>query len=151
MSNEPEEQVDGITFWFSGSSITGTARPDELGVQLTLNGIVKDEALWKDILERLNSKSGFRIFSSNDFHVEVMNVMRMSIRELEDKNVLLERELQQKKDELVQVARERDSYRVPLSAFGKALRGEPVDGVPFQERSEHERSPAESSDVSQGR
>ena len=152
MSDEHEEQVEGITFWFANSTLAAPARPtDVFSVSLTLTGGVQSEELWKDILDRLKSKNGFRVFSSNDFHIEVMHVMRVSIRELEDKNTLLTQELTQKKDELRLTQEALAAYQQPLSALGKALRGEPQDGVHWTEGADHERSPVERSDAGQGR
>jgi hypothetical protein len=124
-----EEQVEGVTFYFRSSVITAPARPgDVFSVSLALTCGVQSEELWNDILGRLRSKDGFRVFSSNDFHVEVLNVMQRTVRELEDNKVLLERELQQAKDELARTKEVLASYQVPLSAFGKALRGDDQQG-----------------------
>jgi|HubBroStandDraft_3_1064219.scaffolds.fasta_scaffold250740_1 hypothetical protein len=124
MSNEHEEQVPGITFWFKNATTTGALTGDlKFMVDLTLTCGVTDEELWEDILNRFKDKAGFRVFSSNDFHIEVADVMRQTIEELRTEKIRLEAELRQKSDELTRTKGELEGYRVPLSAFGAALRG----------------------------
>lgn len=124
MSDEHEEQVAGITFWFKKEVTSGGPSADmKFVVDLTLTCGVKDEPLWEDILKRFKHEKGFRVFSSNDFHIEVADVMRQRIQELEGAKAVLERELRQSKDELVRTKDALAGYQVPLSAFGRALRG----------------------------
>jgi Arc/MetJ-type ribon-helix-helix transcriptional regulator len=121
MSNEFEEKVPGITFWCKDSTRVAAMVPGEkFRVELHLTAGVSDEALFQEIERRL--VEGHRIFSSDDFHVSVMDAMRASLRELEQKNALLERELRQKNDELVQLRVALNEARQPLMRFGEMLR-----------------------------
>jgi hypothetical protein len=152
MSDEHEEQVTGITFWFDSSVLSApVVEGEKFRASLALNCGVKDEVLWEDILKRFKHEGGFRVFSSNDFHIEVMDVMRARIVALEGEKAEVERELRQNKDELTRTKNALASYQVPLSAFGDALRGKPQDGVHWTEGADHERSPVERSDAGQGR
>lgn len=122
MSNEHEEQVAGITFWFKHSAaVQAIAEGEKFRAELTLTCGVVDEELWNEILKRF--REGFRVFSSNDFHVEVLSVMNQRIKKLELEKQDLERSLKDTEAALDVTRRELEGYKGPLQAFGSALRG----------------------------
>lgn len=121
MSDEHEEKVPGVTFWFKKSSFAAAHGDEKFGVELSLHCSVVDEELWRTVEQKF--KDGFRIYSVPDFHIEVLDVMRMELKELKDKNTLLERQVAQEKDARLQVQRELEQVKAPLSALGRALGG----------------------------
>lgn len=126
MTDKHEEAVPGVTLWYTSSSLVGTATVDEKGqrhlrVRLQLDCDISDEELWKIVEQKF--KDGFRVFTVPDFHVEVIDVLRSALKELKDKNILLERQVAQEKDSRLQLQRELDQYKAPLSALGRALGG----------------------------
>ena len=126
MTDKHEEAVPGVTLWLTSTSLVGTATVDEenrrhLRVRVQLDCDIFDEELWKTVEKKF--RDGFRVFSAPDFHVEVLDVMRTELKEHKDKITLLERQVAQEKDARLQVQRELDHYKTPLSALGRALGG----------------------------
>jgi hypothetical protein len=121
VTDKHEEQVPGITFWFKKASMSAPAiEREKFRIDLVLDCGIVDETLWEDILKRF--KTGFRVFSSNDFHLEVQSVMRQTIQELENKNAELERQLRQKEWQLKQAKEETELYKKPMVDLGNLLR-----------------------------
>ncbi len=96
------------------------AAEEKFRVELTLTCGVVDEPLWDEILKRF--REGFRVFSSNDFHIEVLSVMNQRIQTLEREKRDLTAALTRKEDQLTQTRRELEEYKAPLQALGAALR-----------------------------
>lgn len=119
MTNE-EEQVPGVTFWFKGSSLGRPGGPNEkYRVDLHLDAAVVNEELWNAITQKF--KDGFRIYTQNDFHSEVIDVMRQKSKDLEAKLALAEKTLKSERAERARL--EGDLAR--LTALGRGLRGQP--------------------------
>lgn len=114
MSNEHEEQVPGVTLFFKRSSFGKPQADEKFRIELTLDCSVRDETLWPVVEEKF--KAGLRVFTREDFHMEVMDVLREKLMVTEGKLAASERELRQTRDELAK-------YKEPLTAFGRALRG----------------------------
>ena len=121
MSNEFEEQVPGVTFWFKGSQLEASRGKEKFNVHLTLNCQVNDEELWKGIERKF--QEGFRVFASVDFHGEVMDVMRSEMTMLDDRCRQLERDLRASDDAYQRLKEEHEKLTNTLGAFGQALRG----------------------------
>ena len=121
MADEHEEQVPGVTFWLVSSSMGASQGNEKYRVRLSLDCAVNDEDLWKEVERKF--REGFRIHTVPDFHVEVIDVMRADLKAAREKNQILERQVAQEQDRRAQVERELESYRAPLGALGRALRG----------------------------
>lgn len=123
MSNEQEEQVPGITFWFVKSELAAAQGKEKLRATLTLECVVNDEQLWAEVQRKF--VEGFRVFTSPDFHLEVLDVMRARIQELETQYAVAERRVQREITAKELVEKELEQYKAPLRALGRTLRGEP--------------------------
>jgi hypothetical protein len=121
VSNEHEEQVAGITFWFKHSSVSAAvAEGEKFRAELKLTCGVVDEELWNEVLKRF--REGFRVFSSNDFHIEVLSVMNQKVKTLEREKQDLELSLRRAEARILSVTQEFEAYKAPLQALGTALR-----------------------------
>jgi hypothetical protein len=114
MSNEHEEKVAGVTLYFQHASFQKPHATEKYRVELKLDCEVHDEALWQVVQAKF--AAGFRVFTSEDFHIEVIDVMRQELRDAQTKLARTEVELARREDEL-------RKYKEPLAAFGQALRG----------------------------
>lgn len=121
MASKHEEQVAGVTLWFKHSSLAKPQADERFRVNLTLDCSVKDEELWRVVETKF--KDGFRVFTSEDFHIGVMDVMRSDIKTLESKLRESEKKLAQEADRSKQLEEELKKYKEPLQAFGQALGG----------------------------
>lgn len=117
-TSKEEEQVPGVTFWFKGSSLGRPGGPNEkYRVDLHLDAAVVDEGLWTAISQKF--KDGFRIYTQNDFHGEVIDVMRKKNKELEDQLVVSAKTLASERAERTRLEQELSR----LTALGRGLRG----------------------------
>lgn len=116
MSNDHEEKIPGVTLYFQHSSFQKPQATEKYRVALKLDCAVNDEALWQVVEAKF--KAGFRVFTSEDFHVEVLSVLREEFVKAKNELAAANRELTQVKDELAK-------YKEPLVAFGQALRRSP--------------------------
>ncbi len=121
MATKHEEQVAGVTLYFKHSSLAKPQGDEKFRVNLMLDCSVKDEDLWRAVETQF--KDGLRVFTSEDFHIAVMNVMRSDLKALETKLLESERRLAQEADRNKQLEEELRKYKEPLTAFGQALGG----------------------------
>lgn len=121
MSNKHEEQVPGVTLHFKHSAFMKPHGDEKFRVELVLDCSVRNEELWRTVETKF--KEGFRVFTNEDFHVEVLNVVRQDYHALEARLAQAERELRQEKDRREQLEAEVERYKAPLASFGAALRG----------------------------
>jgi hypothetical protein len=119
VSSEHEETVPGVTLHFGSAQYAGTVE-GRLHVKVELDAWVHDQRIWDEVEAKL--REGMRIYTVPDFHIEVMDVLRSRLKEAQEKNVLLERQLAQEKDAREQAQAEHDKLRGTLSSFGAALR-----------------------------
>lgn len=117
MSNRHEEQVPGVTLHFRKATAAGGTEGRHYEVML--DAWVVDDELWKEVQAKL--EAGFRIFTAPDFHIEVMDVLRMELREAQERTVILERQLSQEKDAREQAQQAHDRLQSTLGSFGRAL------------------------------
>jgi hypothetical protein len=113
MANNQEEKVPGVTLYFQHSSFQKPQATEKYRVKLALDCAVNDEALWQVVETKF--KAGFRVFTSEDFHVEVLSVLREEFVKTQNELAACQRDLAQTRDELAK-------YKGPLAAFGRAIR-----------------------------
>ena len=123
MSDKHDEQVPGITFFFAGSELRQSHGREKFLVNLSLVCEVHDEKLWETVEWKFRALEGFRVFSEEDFHVAVMDVLRGNIQTLEREKLELTRQLQQARDKCLQAEEELQRYKEPFVGLGRALRG----------------------------
>lgn len=121
MSDKHEEQVAGVTLHFKSSSLVKPQGDEKFRVDLVLDCSVRDEELWRGVEKKF--KEGYRVFTSEDFHMEVLDVVRQDYKTLESRLLHAERELRKEKDHREQLEAELAKYKEPLATFGAALRG----------------------------
>lgn len=122
MSNEHEEQVAGVTLWFKDSALMKPHFSNEsYRVELRLDCAVVDEEIWRAVETKF--KQGLRVFTSSDFHVEVLEVVRQDMGGLKARLAEAERALRQEQDRRQQLEVELEKYKEPFAAFGRALQG----------------------------
>lgn len=126
MTDKYDEASPGVTLNFKRSAVTGKSEDGASHVELVLDCRVKDAVLWEEVAQKF--KDGMRVFTAPDFHIEVMDVMRLEIRELQDKLQLSERALKQEKDIKEGVLKKLAVYEGSLGVFGRALRGRHTGG-----------------------
>lgn len=124
MSDRHEEQVPGVTFFFQSSNMSQTLGTEKFRVKLELLCEVRDENLWKEVEKKFQDPAGYRVFTGEDFHIAVIDAMRMSITDLERTKLELERRLRQVEDEKKLAEEQLALYKEPFAKFGRALRGE---------------------------
>lgn len=120
MSDEHDEKVPGVTLWLKGSSVSFPAKTRTFYVELKVTGVVHDIEVWNAVEAKFTE--GFRVFTVDDFHMEVMGSMRDKIRALEETLAEERRTLLREKDARAQAEKELERYREPLSRLGQALR-----------------------------
>jgi hypothetical protein len=123
MSDEYDEKAPGVTLFFETGSIfsVGTQGDTMYRMRVGLVAEVRDEELWKEVETKLKDPTGFRIFTSEDFHGAVMDAMRAKLHELEGKNNDLARKLRQETDARTRAEQEVEQYKGPLAKLGRVL------------------------------
>lgn len=114
MASEHEEKIPGVTLHFQHASFGKPRAGEKYRVELKLDCEVHDEALWQTVQAKF--AAGFRVFTSEDFHIEVLSVLRQEFMKTQNELAEARRELTQTKDEL-------QKYKGPLAEFGRSLRG----------------------------
>jgi L-lactate utilization protein LutC len=71
----------GLVFHVESSAITGASLAGKVG-QVRLRAEFTDEELWKGVVNRLN---GYRVHAVEDFHAQLLTVLRNNNAELERK------------------------------------------------------------------
>jgi hypothetical protein len=113
-----ESKVPGISFWLSGDK--SYTREDGVNhVECTLLGQYTDEELWKKIQKRLHA--GFRIYSEDDFHTEVLLVMRDDFQKEINEHKATKRALELANARLAGIETELAEYKRLLGTLGSAL------------------------------
>jgi hypothetical protein len=123
MSDKHEEQVAGVTFFFESSGVSKALGTEKFRVRLELNCEVHNEELWNEVEKKFRDPTGFRVFTEEDFHIAVMDAMRLTIQELERTKYDLERRLRQAEDGKKVAEEQLAQYKEPFIKFGQALRG----------------------------
>lgn len=121
MTNEHEEKVAGVTMHLKNASQQQPQGLEKLRVLVTLECYVNDEALWKVVENKFIT--GYRVFTAEDFHVEVMDVMREQIKLMEQQLFEAGRALTQAADAKALVEKELAAYKEPYQRFKAALGG----------------------------
>ena len=114
MATEHEERIPGVTLHFQHASFGKPHAGEKYRVELKLDCEVRDETLWGMVEAKF--KAGFRVFTREDFHIEVLDVMRQELRDANARTAAAEQRCVRLEDEL-------QKYKTPLAAFGQALRG----------------------------
>ena len=90
-------------------------------VQLLLDCAISDEAVWSEVETRF--KSGHRVYTSADFHFEVMDVLREELKRAETALAQLQKAHALLKETHAADDAELARYRASLSGLSQALRG----------------------------
>jgi regulator of protease activity HflC (stomatin/prohibitin superfamily) len=116
-----EEQVPGVTLFLVNATESGGQTTEKFRVRVVLDASIHDESVWQELLTKF--REGFRVSSSNDFHIEVLDVVRKELELTEARIAELARKLRHEQDARAQVERELERYKGPLTALGKVLNG----------------------------
>jgi hypothetical protein len=121
MADEFEEQVPGVTLFFKANTLTKTVGTEKLRTELLLECVVRDEELWEKVSKKLTDPKGVRFFTEDDFHVEVMSVMREKVHDLEREKFQLGEQLKSAVAEKDAAVTECAKYRGAFDVFGRSL------------------------------
>lgn len=119
MSDEFENQVPGVTLHHKSDCMMQQTATGLRRVELVLECTISDEKVWAEIDQRF--KEGLRVFTAEDFHIEVMNAMRRRLQELERERNDAKAALRRSESELTEARGELSKYKNTLGAFGRAL------------------------------
>lgn len=122
MSDKFEERSPGLTFWHKGASRYTVPATGKAKAALTLECDIEDETLWVEVEKKFFT--GFRVHTSDDFHIIVMDALRDGHKELETRLRDAERALAQEREEHRACRRELDQYKSVFGRFNKQLQGE---------------------------
>ena len=121
MSDEEKKPSDlpGLVFHHRGSKRFEVAGKQKAEVRLEAD--VNDEEVWADILKKFIE--GFPIYTVLDFQGEMVEAFRSEVKELEGKNIILERQVERLEREKALLTADLEKIRAPLAALGKRLSG----------------------------
>lgn len=120
MSDEQKkDELPGLVFYHKGSKRLAVAGKQKAEVRLEAD--VNDEAVWEEILKKFIE--GLPVYTVLDFKGAMVEAFRGEVKELEGKNLLLERTLERVEREKALLVEELEKARAPLAALGKRLGG----------------------------
>lgn len=118
MADRFEEQIPGVTFWHKGASFFRVGNKNK--AILTLECDIENNDLWNEIEQKF--RIGFRVYGTGDFHLEVIDAMRLRLadveRDLEEQTrlVTVEKTKREEAEKALQ------KYENVLGRFGESLR-----------------------------